>query len=843
MVKVPTVINPQTRVPVRSPAYQSPYGADHRLLTSALDNFSSFLDREEKRKEEFYVKKYLADQTNRWQEEDETRRQQADLGAEGYTTRLVQDMTDEHINSFTEFQSQNFSNEALQAIELGQLQLRTRFAGGAMSFEAQQRSIKSDIDSEQYGDAQSAIAFRSPNSVDAIITESDIATRNLPGTAGENELRRLKVYDKIIDSAWRGLAHQDPQRIIDSLAGIDFTAAATSTIDIASLLRDLERFRKNAYWDDNHYRVGYGSDTATRADGSIETVTKETVVTKEDAERDLQRRIEALQAVVNRRAPNATPAMKTVLASLLYNYGEHSKLITPIIELAQAGDVEGVAKAIEGRKKDDKGINAKRRQREADLVRSGAPVSAGTPVPLSEDQLVAVAEDPILSRLSGRQLQDALSMARSSMNQARASVRSDIQIKLENAESAWLNQGTGPSITLDEIKAAGYSDLEAANLYAAHVGAQRSGKLISRFKSMSAVDINTEIERLNPTDPNSETFKVDQETYKAALRAQQNIMAGREEDPAAYIYGNHPALASKLATADTPDKRKAVYQEAEELYETLGIPEKDRVYLPKAVLEDMEEQYKISTPAQKFGIIADWVSEMGGARAGRTLGLMDDKIAGDVMMYGLVAGNKNGPALFRQMLEGQEIIDKDPARKPNYKALNEGYVTSLKNSFKDMDANFSNRLNRGVAALYVLRGGEFTVAGTIDDTDLYDKGLREIVGGDPANVNTGFVNLSGGRSGIRALTILPPGITKQQFENWLGASTNRDFVVNSTSGRSPTDRFGNSISAEDIIEYGVFVMVHPGLYIIRMAGDGKPLGDPVNGTYSIQLTPEVIRRR
>ena len=57
------------------------------------------------------------------------------------------------------------------------------------------------------------------------------------------------------------------------------------------LLRHFEGLIYSPRWDINHQRIGYGSDTITRADGSVEPVTAFTgPITKEDAERDLLRR-------------------------------------------------------------------------------------------------------------------------------------------------------------------------------------------------------------------------------------------------------------------------------------------------------------------------------------------------------------------------------------------------------------------------------------------------------------------------------------------------------------------------------------------------------------------------
>lgn len=56
------------------------------------------------------------------------------------------------------------------------------------------------------------------------------------------------------------------------------------------MIAGFEGFRSTPYRDVNHYRVGYGSDTITRPDGSVVEVKPGMTVTQEDAQRDLGRR-------------------------------------------------------------------------------------------------------------------------------------------------------------------------------------------------------------------------------------------------------------------------------------------------------------------------------------------------------------------------------------------------------------------------------------------------------------------------------------------------------------------------------------------------------------------------
>lgn len=152
-----------------------------------------------------------------------------------------------------------------------------------------------------------------------------------------------------------------------------------------NLLRQFEGFRPTAYWDVNAYRVGYGSDTVTLDDGSIQKVTQGMKVSQEEALRDLVRRVGEFQDIIKRqigsdRWSTFTPDQQAALTSIAYNYGSLPKRI---IDAVKYGTSEEIAKAVRGLRGDNGGINAKRREAEAQILERGNPR-------LEQDRLAAV---------------------------------------------------------------------------------------------------------------------------------------------------------------------------------------------------------------------------------------------------------------------------------------------------------------------------------------------------------------------------------------------------------------------------------------------------------------------
>ena len=142
-----------------------------------------------------------------------------------------------------------------------------------------------------------------------------------------------------------------------------------------------EDFQATGKWDVTSYRAGMGSDTTTRADGTIVKVTKGMVVTREDAERDLKRRSKdfagGVEAQVGSSKWKALPnVVKVSIVSFAYNYGS---LNPKLVKAVKSGDLNNIAAAIRDRKGDNKGVNAHRRENEAsdiEMALSGSEFAA-----------------------------------------------------------------------------------------------------------------------------------------------------------------------------------------------------------------------------------------------------------------------------------------------------------------------------------------------------------------------------------------------------------------------------------------------------------------------------------
>ena len=145
-----------------------------------------------------------------------------------------------------------------------------------------------------------------------------------------------------------------------------------------NLISQKEEFRSTPYWDVNAMRVGYGSDTVTLADGSIQKVVDGMKVSVADAQRDLVRRIGEFQDVIKGQVGGTafsalSEDVQAALTSLAYNYG---RLPETVAAAVKTGNSTLIAEAVRGLKGHNGGINANRREQEARIIEGGDPTAS-----------------------------------------------------------------------------------------------------------------------------------------------------------------------------------------------------------------------------------------------------------------------------------------------------------------------------------------------------------------------------------------------------------------------------------------------------------------------------------
>ena len=138
-----------------------------------------------------------------------------------------------------------------------------------------------------------------------------------------------------------------------------------------NFLKEREGYQATGKWDVTAFRAGHGSDTTTKADGTVVKVTEGMVVSEEDALRDLKRREAKFRARAKKQSgkiwDSYGDATKAALTSYTYNYGS---LTDSLVKAVRSGDKRRVVAEIRARGEDNDGVNRNRRDAEASLVES-----------------------------------------------------------------------------------------------------------------------------------------------------------------------------------------------------------------------------------------------------------------------------------------------------------------------------------------------------------------------------------------------------------------------------------------------------------------------------------------
>jgi len=298
-------------------------------------------------------------------------------------------------------------------------------------------------------------------------------------------------------------------------------------------IRNFEGFRTKPYWDVNAYRIGYGSDTITRSDGTVVKVRPGMTVTREDAERDLERRIGEFQSgIVKDVGPDkwaaVPPDAKAALISVAYNYGS---LPGTVVAAIQNGNMEQVAQAVE-----NLDANPKRRAQEAAIIRGGGIQSAAPP-----DYYEFLAPEDRLRLSSAAEGRWAANDT--AMRDQIAIARHDMQTQINNDLSQI--SATGQATNLNQDDVAAVMGVPAATQWLEKRQAAATGYAsIAAMDTMSGDQIEQHLQAIKP-EPGDTDFALHQKTYEKAVSHAQKLEKMRIDDPARSVESS-PIVVSAM---------------------------------------------------------------------------------------------------------------------------------------------------------------------------------------------------------------------------------------------------------------------------------------------------------
>ena len=406
------------------------------------------------------VAKSKNDQTNAQLSKDTSQMQidmsQQDIEAQQSATGRAENFTADADKRFEDYRKKVLANnpdpDYQQRFNAWADDYRAKYITKAATFQAGSAVAQRTSDLATALSNYEQLVYSDPSQYEKVRKESAAAldaAKSWLTPEQETNLRAKHEHDLNLARA-KGKADADPAGFLAD-TGVSRVGSPKSAADV---IRRFEGFRETTYWDVNAHRTGYGSDTVTRADGSVVRVQQGMRVSREDAERDLQRRIdtEFVPGIIKDVGKDAWAKMpesaKAALTSVAYNYGS---LPNRVAQAVATGNVENVAQAVESLKGHNGGVNSKRRQQEADLVR-GKDIGGYTTGPTN------IAGRDEYAGLSIDEIRSLTNQAETAHNSAQASAYAGLKDQIE------LGVATGAVTSEQQIIDSGLNGGDVATL-------------------------------------------------------------------------------------------------------------------------------------------------------------------------------------------------------------------------------------------------------------------------------------------------------------------------------------------------------------------------------------------
>lgn len=305
--------------------------------------------------------------------------------------------------------------------------------------------------------------------------------------------------------------------------------------DAKAVLRHFEGFREQPYWDVNHWRVGYGSDTITKADGSVVPVAQDSRVSREDAERDLDRRSALSQDAVRKQVgavawDKLSPKAQASATSVAYNYGD-GNIPQQMVDAIKSADQKAVADSIRSLASHNGGVNAGRRHSEANNI-SGE----GTNEPRTQSDVL---NEVFKMRLEPEA--EAAAVARINHSyavQKNAKVASEAMFKerVKDSSTEALMTGATTNPVAKEDFLTHYGPLDGPRQYQNYINDVQYG---ADFKSMETMPDDEQqrliTARLNSVPPGAQGYDHAVQNAQRLQKAAEKIQTQRRDDPAGAV--------------------------------------------------------------------------------------------------------------------------------------------------------------------------------------------------------------------------------------------------------------------------------------------------------------------
>lgn len=841
---VPVRRLPQTRVSEQQQGYaRAVPGLDVSPITNAIEGFRNQLQDEQRDRQKFELNKRTMDEINKLQADFEIRRHDPEESPVDFADRIKAVYEDRHKTLLEELREEGYDNDLIEEQDLKLGTIRQGFFEKGLGHQVETLGVRAKQGARDLIQSTSQYVVADYNNYGSA---RDMFQESVRLTPDLTEIQRVELEEEglgvLRDAGGKAMAMQNPQLIIDKLDPQGLTAPRKSTAPASSV--SISSIPTNSW---------QGVATTVAGELGLDPVEVAAVMSYETAGTfsptimggknsnymgliQFGREERKKYGITETSTPEEwTRAILGFMRDRGFRKGMSLLDFYSTINAGTPGRYnasDGPGKTVTGhvntllREHKDKAANWLASIAPAEVAPSPSVETGVSLAPTVAPVAEAKTGIALLDDMNGPERLQVLGWAREQLNKVNASRKAEMDVTIGNITAEALNNGgeiATPLPTEADVLSV-YGPVEGPQRWAQIQQSKDTGKAITTFRTQSAADIQRGLDAIEPK-PGSPTYQTELQIYEAAERAAQHLLKERQDDPAAYAMKYFPSVAA-AAKQGLPK----YYAELDRVYETLGIDSSRAPLLSAEAARQMTQDYKLMSPQDKLAFMRDNYKGMGEDRFRRFVSNMEGTTAKeDANIYALLRTYPASRAgeiatIYQQVLEGREIMAQDPARRPSAEAVNKMFQAEGLSAIANLNADASRAIQETAAALYVAKGGD---PKTID-AGLYREALATALGGSlPVNMR---------RGNARDYTILPPKVTRKAFEGWLDRQTFQSITAMSVEKRPP--RYGDlktPVPITDIIDEGVFVMVSPGRYMIKMSSDGKPLMTSTGRPFLVNL--------
>ena len=757
----------------------------------------------------FEMNKLFIDEEKFAQQDLQTRKTAAELGATGFTDTLLDDYERRHRELMAEVQKRGWAPELLQDLDLKLANLRNNLQTNGLNFQYQSSLEKVTSDLSDVGVSVSQIVSMAPDDLPGALEQLSTAVNAAPIDAVQRSKLQAQLENQVKLAAGLAKARQQPQSVISMLNTNPAVAAEGDRAGYFAAIRKSEsggndRAVNPKSTATGRYQFIEGTwqqlrqqfpDAGLTADGRTDPAQQEIAIrlfTKQNENYLTSHGVAATNAnlyaahflgasaaVQVLKAPAETP-LSTLLPNSVFAANQFARNMTV-----------------------------------ADFRQWTAKKAGGSSYTLTDGKT----GDFVLDTLDAGQRAQVYATAQTALNHQQVTTKANLEVNVANASAALLTTGefNGKLPVKDDFLRA-YDPIEAEQKWAEFRGVVETGNFIADIKTLTSGEISQRLEASKPTNTASETYAADLEAYNNRAKAAQIVAEQRKQDPAAYISSAFPQIVEE----ENPTLR---YSQMRMAYDKIGQPQSLRKPWSANQIVAERDRYNALSPEQKVQYLADLHGQLGNMFMNGLRQMADNGMETEAYLAGMVSLYPRGLSMAANVLRGMQIIAEDPARRPPPQQLQQNFYTFMSSALPYLDPRASSAMQKAATALYAFNGGDPVIV----DTSAYEKALRAVVGGNPDDSSSGWYQFG------NEITILPPGLTADEFRNTIEDFGENDLQILSETGEGPVYRNNQPVPLEDIIAEGEFLRVGPMSYIIKMQSDGLPLMTKTGEYYKIRI--------